>query len=264
MPGDSRSFPDAATLLRRLAEQRVEARRQANLAGRTAGDAVRAVHELEVHQVELELQNEELQTTRAAAEKLLADYTDLYDFAPVCYLTVDAQGAVLRINRTGARLFNRDQGQLVGQRLHSLVGPAGHAVLDDLLRAIFAEEGAPTAELVVPVDGRELVHVQVEGVRSADGPTCLMVLTDVTERHRAAGEQQRLIVELRQAVAEIRTLKGLIPICASCKKIRDDHGYWEQLESYLSRHSDAQFSHGICPDCETKLYPGLCRPGQLR
>jgi hypothetical protein len=60
---------------------------------------------------------------------------------------------------------------------------------------------------------------------------------------------------LKEALAEVKTLSGLIPICSSCKKIRDDKGFWEQIESYISAHSDATFSHGICPDCARKLYP---------
>jgi len=68
-------------------------------------------------------------------------------------------------------------------------------------------------------------------------------------------EQKRLIKELQQALASIKTLSGLIPICASCKKIRDDQGYWNQLEAYISDHSSAEFSHGICPDCAVKIYP---------
>jgi DNA-binding response OmpR family regulator len=66
-------------------------------------------------------------------------------------------------------------------------------------------------------------------------------------------EQQKLISELQAAIAEIKTLKGFIPICASCKKIRDDEGFWNQLEIYISEHTDARFSHGLCPDCYEKL-----------
>lgn len=62
-------------------------------------------------------------------------------------------------------------------------------------------------------------------------------------------EQRKLVSQLTDALAEIKTLKGFIPICASCKKIRDDDGYWNQLEAYISKHTDAVFSHGLCPDC---------------
>ena len=61
--------------------------------------------------------------------------------------------------------------------------------------------------------------------------------------------------ELREALSKIKTLSGLLPICASCKKIRDDEGYWSQIEAYVSRHTEAEFSHSICPDCAKRLYP---------
>jgi len=72
---------------------------------------------------------------------------------------------------------------------------------------------------------------------------------------RAERERDRLIKELTAAMANIKTLKGLLPICASCKKIRNDKGYWQQVEGYLAEHADIQFSHGICPACMEKLYP---------
>jgi PAS domain S-box-containing protein len=78
---------------------------------------------------------------------------------------------------------------------------------------------------------------------------------DITERRHARQEQERLILELQDALGKVRTLKGLLPICASCKKIRDDEGYWTSVENYILQHSDAQFTHGLCPTCAQKLYP---------
>ena len=68
-------------------------------------------------------------------------------------------------------------------------------------------------------------------------------------------ELRRLNAELQDALAKVRTLSGLLPICSSCKKIRDDEGYWNQLEAYIQEHSNAVFSHGLCPECAKKLYP---------
>jgi CheY-like chemotaxis protein len=65
--------------------------------------------------------------------------------------------------------------------------------------------------------------------------------------------------ELSQALDDIRILQGILPICSFCKKIRDDQGYWNQVEAYISRHSDAQFSHSVCPECMKKHYPELCQ-----
>ncbi len=83
----------------------------------------------------------------------------------------------------------------------------------------------------------------------------LATLRDPTERINVEKEREKLINELQDALAKIKTLKGLLPICSSCKKIRNDDGYWQQVESYISDHSEAHFSHGICPECQKKLYP---------
>jgi hypothetical protein len=74
-------------------------------------------------------------------------------------------------------------------------------------------------------------------------------------RKQAEEERERLIVQLKKALSDVKALSGLLPICASCKRIRDDKGYWNQIESYIKDHSEAEFSHGICPDCVKKLYP---------
>ncbi|MBI4633713.1 MAG: DUF3365 domain-containing protein [Deltaproteobacteria bacterium] len=68
-------------------------------------------------------------------------------------------------------------------------------------------------------------------------------------------ERSLLIEKIETALKDVRTLKGFIPICASCKKVRNDEGYWDQIEKYIRDHSEAEFSHGICPDCMTKIYP---------
>lgn len=81
------------------------------------------------------------------------------------------------------------------------------------------------------------------------------VITDVTERKRIAAEKEKLIVELKKAFANVKTLSGLLPICSYCKKIRDDTGYWSRIEKYVQTHSKAEFSHGICPDCVKEHYP---------
>ena len=70
-------------------------------------------------------------------------------------------------------------------------------------------------------------------------------------------ERQRLMTELRVALDHIKQLQGMLPICSVCKKIRDDRGYWNRIESYISEHSEAKFSHSLCPDCAKELYPNL-------
>ncbi|MFC1524496.1 PAS domain S-box protein [Thermodesulfobacteriota bacterium] len=82
------------------------------------------------------------------------------------------------------------------------------------------------------------------------------IIHDITERKKIEKEKEDLIIKLQKALDEIKTLQGILPICASCKSIRDDQGYWNQIECYFRDHSELHFSHGICPDCAKKLYPG--------
>lgn len=84
-----------------------------------------------------------------------------------------------------------------------------------------------------------------------------IISRDIRERIRAEREREKLIAELEDALTKIKTLSGLLPICSSCKKIRDDKGYWHALEEYIKEHSSAEFTHGICPECVEKLYPRL-------
>lgn len=83
------------------------------------------------------------------------------------------------------------------------------------------------------------------------------IIHDISDRKKIEQEKAQLIEKLTKALEEIKKLKGILPICSSCKKIRDDKGYWQQIEAYIEQHSGAEFTHGICPDCARKLYPDL-------
>jgi PAS domain S-box-containing protein len=90
------------------------------------------------------------------------------------------------------------------------------------------------------------------------GQTIYSVARDITDRKRADEERDRLVQELRTALAEVKTLQAILPICSYCKKIRDDENYWQSVEAYISRHTNATFSHGICPSCfEREVEPEL-------
>ena len=102
-------------------------------------------------------------------------------------------------------------------------------------------------------DMRRRLRLRNEGIRKAHEE----LTAEVEERRKAQEEKDSLIVELRRALSEVKTLSGMLPICSSCKKIRDDKGYWNRIESYIRSHSEVQFSHGICPDCAKKLYPDI-------
>jgi PAS domain S-box-containing protein len=98
-------------------------------------------------------------------------------------------------------------------------------------------------------------HDRVIGVSS--------VARDITERALVQAERERLVKELRAALAEVKTLRGILPICMNCKKIRDDEGAWTKLEIYIREHTSADFSHGICETCAGEIYPGVCQSREV-
>ena len=133
------------------------------------------------------------------------------------------------------------------------------------------QEDSPDTPIVV-VSGTGVVADVIEALRRGAWDYLLKPVEDLSVLLHAidkALERARLILEnreyqkhleertaeLEKALTEIKTLEGIIPICANCKKIRDDKGYWERVEVYIHKHSEAQFSHGICPECFKKLYP---------
>ena len=105
------------------------------------------------------------------------------------------------------------------------------------------------------------VHVDVTAspIRNENGEIIggIELIKDVTEQIKSGKEREKLIGELKEALSKVKTLNSLLPICSSCKKIRDDKGYWNQIESYIAKHTDSLFTHGLCPDCAKRLYPEL-------
>jgi PleD family two-component response regulator len=137
-----------------------------------------------------------------------------------------------------------------------------------LATCVSIHERAPTVPIVI-LTGLDDEQLAIRAVR--DGVQDYLVKARINsnllvrairyaiERNRLEQEREQLISELKAALAQVKTLSGLLPICSNCKKIRDDEGYWTEVEVYLWEHSDADFTHSICPDCARKLYPSLYR-----
>ena len=179
---------------------------------------------------------------------LADELQDLYDHAPVGYHSLDAQGRFVRMNRTELDWLGYEPHEVVGRlRFGDLLAPAGRAAFERNFEHF--KRGGEVREQpydLVRKDGSVLpVLVSATLVRDAAGSYVMSrgVAVDVSERRRME--------------AQVKTLSGMLPICSSCKKIRDDGGYWRQIESYVREHSQAEFSHGLCPDCLQRLYPSL-------
>ena len=120
------------------------------------------------------------------------------------------------------------------------------------------EGEARNFEVWVEVRGEpRLLRAHVEPLRDASQAIrgVVGVALDLTERVRAEAERERLIEDLQQALDRVKVLSGLIPICSHCKAVRDDNGYWQQVDAFMREHSDAKLSHAICPECAQKLMP---------
>jgi len=136
-------------------------------------------------------------------------------------------------------------------------GPCDFCTMKQLITTSGRPTGVYAWEFQNEANGRWYA-VRDRALRWTDGRLVrLSVMIDVTEHKLAEEEKERLIKELEDALDQVKQLSGMLPICASCKKIRDDSGYWNQIESYIRDHSEAEFSHGICPECAKKLYPDL-------
>ena len=175
---------DAASL-RHRAEEQMARQTLPETGERTADETSRLVHELQVHQIELEMQNNALRESRDEVESLLARYIDLYDLAPVGYLTVDRSGAIMQINLTGARLLDLDRSHLVRRRFGLFVDPNERAAFTNFLEQLFVTGAVEACEFALPRVGTADVVLRIDGTRDADSARCRLVLTDVTARHAA-------------------------------------------------------------------------------
>ncbi|MBU2627216.1 MAG: PAS domain S-box protein [Proteobacteria bacterium] len=172
------------------------------------------------------------------------------------------RGEIIFWNAAAQKIFGYTWEEVKGKDLHQLLVPPRYMMAFQNGFTTFKKYGqgnavGKTVELsAVRKDGSEfevelsLSSYQEHGIWNAVG-----IIRDISDRKQIEKEKEKLIIDLKNALNEIKTLKGIVPICASCKKIRDDKGFWNHLETYIQKHSDAQFSHGICPDCKKKLYP---------
>jgi PAS domain S-box-containing protein len=191
-------------------------------------------------------------------EKALLDA--LMDHIPDSIYFKDRQCRHIRVNRKEMQdLHIDDMNQIIGKTDVDLWGEefGRNTFLND---QHLIESGEP---IIGQIECRQLKDSKLwtsttkVPFRDPDGQIIGLVgiTRDISEFMKTQQERERLIKELQDALADIKTLSGLVPICSNCKKIRDDKGYWTQLEAFIQEHSEARFSHGICPDCMEKLYP---------
>ena len=194
-------------------------------------------------------------TGRKEAEEALRksekQYRDLVDNSPVGIYKTNIKGDILFANETLARMMGYDSPTDL-MKEGALKTYKRGSDRDLLLKALRETGKISNFEFDLVRENGDPLRVILNAV--LEGETLSGMILDITERKRSEEERELLILELREALAKIKTLSGLLPICSWCKKIRDDSGYWQQIEAYIRDHSDAEFTHGICPDCMKKPY----------
>jgi len=180
--------------------------------------------------------------------------------SPIILLSTDMK--VHQFNQEAEQVFGwKREDILLQDFLEALVPPPEVGrVMGALEQTLGGEVVRDLESPMLARDGRRLtLHWNCAPLEDASGQALGIIISgqDISERKLAETERERLIAELTAALAQIKTLSGLLPICAHCKKIRDDSGYWRQIETYVEQHSLAEFSHGLCPDCAQKHYPSV-------
>ena len=182
-------------------------------------------------------------------------YRMLYDSAIDGIFIIDVDGKFIDVNRTAHERLGYTRQELLALHVSRLDHPDFAAKVGTRIEQLQQQDHLIFESAHLKKDGMIMpVEINAQIIDYDGRKAVFSIVRDITERKLAEQEREKLIGELQKALAEIRTLHGILPICASCKKIRDDSGAWHQIESYIRDHSDAEFSHGLCTDCAKKLY----------
>lgn len=217
-------------------------------------NATRRILELEAMNKRLERQVQENKVGRQFKRAARKDWEKTVDAIEDWICIIDLDSVILRSNRTVEKYFQLRVQDAIGRRccklFHGTDQPVASCPLPKMLRTKRRE----STEVEIQEGRWMLITVDPLFNDAGEIIRAVHITRDITQRILIQNEREILVKELKDALARIKTLDGLIPICSICKKIRDDKGYWNLIESYIESHSDAEFSHGICPDCSDGLY----------
>jgi len=200
----------------------------------------------------------ELQADPAAHRQRLDVLEAVLDESTDPIFNILEDGTYRYVNRAFSSAFGREPWQVIGGRIYDIFDADEAAKRMAVVRRAFATGEPVVFEVRVPTPAGDTFYItSVKPVPGPDGKVASVVCIskDITDRKRVEVEREELIRSLQAALNEVRTLSGLLPICSHCKKIRDDRGYWTQIESYIRDHSLADFTHGICPECARVHFP---------
>ena len=197
----------------------------------------------------------EMALYKAEMEKELREgeerYRDLFENAIDLIQCVNPDGSFFYVNPAWQKTFGYSGEEISRLSLFDIIHPESREHCQEMFKRVVSGEDVSGVEAdFVTRDGKKITLEGNVSCKLVDGKPVhtRAIFRDITERKKAEAEREK-------ALSEVKRLSGLLPICANCKKIRDDKGYWQVVEQYVSEHSEAEFTHGLCPDCLRKLYP---------
>lgn len=203
---------------------------------------------------------ESIRSRKAAIRKSEMLYRKIIETSQEGVWIIDLEGRVQFVNRRLADLLGYSPEEMTDCSIADFISCEENSRMQEVMEQFLQGKRERYDGLCFRrKDGSRLwgiVSVSPISVGDGDHVGSLGMFTDISERKLMEKERERMILELQEALANVKTLSGLLPICASCKKIRDDKGYWNRIEEYIRDRTEAEFSHSICPDCRKKLYPG--------
>ena len=171
-----------------------------------------------------------------------------------------ADGTYRYVNKAFAKGAGKPLDQIIGRKIWDVFDKDEADKRFAIIKKVFGEGKTEEVEVRVPLPSGDTYYLTTAKPIVNDlgmVETVICTSKNITKRKLAEDALKEEHQKLLEALKAIKILSGLLPICASCKKIRDDNGYWNQLESYINQHSEAEFSHSICPDCAKPLYSDL-------
>jgi PAS domain S-box-containing protein len=169
------------------------------------------------------------------------------------FVALDANGRFVYLNRAGAQLMRRPRDQTIGKSLWEEIPALRGSLIESMFRQVLDNQVAVHFEYLSPISN---IWFEIHA-HPAQNSGLTAYFRDVSDRRLMELRLRATLAERNAALERVRLLSGLLPICAACKKIRDDEGNWHQIESYISKHSQAKFSHGMCPACGNEYYGEL-------
>lgn len=249
--------------LRRRAEERLQALPEPRRP-RTEDETQRLLHELQVHQIELEMQNAELSQARDEAERAVEMYSDLYDFAPVGYLTLDREGVIRTANLTVATLLRTERSRLVGRRFGLFLDANTRATLRAFLDKVLASQTKEACEMALLSAQSSPLYVRIEAVAAASGKECRVAIIDISVRKQLDEKLEGLHADLAARAAELESAN--IELEAFNYSVSHDlrsplsviNGYCQVIQELFGNRLDAQ-----CRGYIQEMYEGTLRMNLL-